>query len=150
MLPQTIHMNVPPRVVAVSATYRRPAEMRRLAASLGALTQPLHAWIVIDNAGDLNLTEIFDLCHIPVIPITPDRNLGCGGALRAGEELALQRFAEQLTHLWILDDDAVVQPDSLTTLPQAMPSEGAEAPVPATTAPAGHISWSPGFLERKL
>ncbi len=140
----------PPHVVAISATYRRPLELRRLAASLGALSESLSAWIIVDNAGDLDLAEISALCRVPVVTITPPRNLGCGGALAAGEKLALTRFGSELTHVWNLDDDAVVEPDSLRTLLEAMSSEQANVAVPAVLDSRGELTWMPGLLDTAL
>lgn len=132
-----------PCVVAVTATHRRPREVARLLASLAKSTLPLRAVIVTDNAGDFSADAEIETHHL-----TPGRNLGCGGGLALAEKEALARFGDALTHVWVLDDDAVVEPDTLATLLDAMTRGGADAAHPLAVDGRGMLGWFPGLLDR--
>jgi GT2 family glycosyltransferase len=133
-----------PFVVGVTATYRRPHELARLLASLGA---PLRAMVVVDNAGDPATRVVSEASPVPALYLPMEKNLGCGGGLRAGEEAALARFPA-LTHLWILDDDCEVQPETLSLLLAAMARAGADVAHPLTESAEGRLAWFPGLLDR--
>jgi GT2 family glycosyltransferase len=133
-----------PFVVGVTATYRRPRELARLLESLRA---PLGAIVVVDNANDPATRAVAEASSVPVVYLPMESNLGCGGGLRAGEQAALERFSA-LTHLWILDDDAVAQPETLTTLLAEMARAGADVSHPLTEDSEGRLGWFPGFLDR--
>lgn len=132
-----------PCVVAVTATYRRPREITRLLTSLAKSTLALRAVIVTDNAGDFTADAAIETHRV-----TPGRNLGCGGGLALAEKEALTRFGDALTHVWILDDDTVVEPDTLATLLDAMASGRADAAHPLTIDERGQLGWFPGLLDR--
>lgn len=133
-----------PCVVAVTATYRRPHEVARLLDSLAASRRPIRAVIVVDNAGDLSLSAKLETHRL-----TPGRNLGCGGGLAFGEKEALARYGAELTHVWILDDDAVVEPPTLDLLLAAMQESDADAAHPLVVAEDGLLGWFPGLLDRE-
>jgi GT2 family glycosyltransferase len=80
--------------------------------------------------------------HLP-----QSENLGCGGGLRQAEEYALATFASQYTHVWILDDDTVVAPDSLAALLAALEKSGAEAAAPMILNETGRIGWFSGLTD---
>src|SRR5436305_1906962 len=102
----------PAKVIALTATYRRPAELERLIRSLEKSTVPLTALIIIDNSAEDSVKRIAGSASFPHLYHPSPKNLGCGGGLHLGETLALKRFPD-LTHLWILDDDCIVEPDTL-------------------------------------
>lgn len=133
-----------PSVVGVTATYRRPQELARLLASLSA---PVRAMVVVDNANDPATRAVAEASAVPMVYLPMDANLGCGGGLRAGEQAALERFPA-MTHLWILDDDAVVQPKTLPTLLAEMARTGADLAHPLTEDGEGRLGWFPGMLDR--
>jgi len=137
-------MNLPV-IVAVTATYRRPEEMARLLRSLDKSEPPLRAIVAVDNGRDL---ESLPPTTFPVHRLAPETNLGCGGGLRLGEESALKLHPD-LTHLWILDDDTVVTPQTLGTLLSAMSATGADAAHPLVSGPNGELGWFPGLLDRE-
>ncbi len=129
------------KTVAVIATYRRPTEVARLLASLEKSTLALHGIVVVDNAAD-------PATRTAVVPhryIAAPDNLGCGGGLRLAEETALREFPE-LTHLWVLDDDVVVEPATLATLLAQMGDAAAACPQAADAG--GRLNWFPGLLNR--
>ncbi len=133
-----------PCVVAVTATYRRPREVARLLDSLAASRRPLRAAIVVDNAGDLALSTKLETRRL-----APGRNLGCGGGLALGEKEALDRYGSELTHVWILDDDAVVEPDTLDLLLAALDEGNADVAHPLVVDEHGRLGWFPGLLDRE-
>lgn len=135
-----------PEVVAVTATFRRPAELERLIRSLENSTSGLRALIIIDNSADPAVRRVAESTAFPHVYHAPGENLGCGGGLHAGENLALARFPE-CTHLWILDDDCAVEPGTLATLLAAVEAEQADAAHPLTQDSEGFLSWFPGLLD---
>ncbi len=129
------------KTVAVIATYRRPTEVARLLASLGKSTLPLHGIVIVDNAADPATRAACELHRY----VAAAENLGCGGGLCLAEETALREFPT-LTHLWVLDDDVVVEPTTLATLHSQMGDAAAACPQAADTE--GRLNWFPGLLDR--
>ena len=129
------------RVVAVIATYRRPLELRRLLDSLSRSDVALHGVVVADNADDAATREI--VAGGGGEYIAAPGNLGCGGGLALAEKTALAVFPE-LTHVWVLDDDVVVQRDTLGHLLGA----GAGSACPQAADARGALNWFPGLLDR--
>jgi dTDP-4-dehydrorhamnose reductase len=136
------------RVIAVTATYRRPAEVARLLTALRNSTVPLHGVVVVDNAGDAATRESVQTSQLPARWIDAGENLGCGGGLRRGEQAALAEFPD-LTHVWILDDDTVPEPATLETLLAAMETTGANTACPQAHDAEGSLNWFPGLLDRR-
>ena len=138
-------------VIALVATYQRAAELQRLLRSLEASTHPLRAAIIVDNAADEKTRAVVEATgagRLQTVYVSTGSNLGCGGGLEAAERLAFEKFGRDLTHLWILDDDAVVAPETLSALLEALAAESADLAHPLVTNPAGHIGWYPGLLDR--
>ena len=128
-------------VVAVIATYRRPLELRRLLDSLAESEVALHGIVVADNADDAATREIVESGAGEYV--AAPGNLGCGGGLALAEKTALSVFPE-LTHVWVLDDDVVVQRDTLGFLLSA----GAGSACPQAADARGALNWFPGLLDR--
>lgn len=139
----------PPAVVALIATFRRPLEIARLLASLEKIPHGLHAAVLVDNAADPATHAAAAGRGFPVEYLAPGENLGCGGGLALAGQRALERFGAALTHVWILDDDAVVTPECLEILLTAMAREEADAAHPLTVAEDGALGWFPGLLDRE-
>jgi GT2 family glycosyltransferase len=133
------------RVVAVVATYRRSAEIARLLASLKASAIPLHGIVITDNADDFPTGDTIEHTTLRHHLVRPGKNLGCGGGLRLAEEAALREFPE-LTHVWVLDDDVVLEPGTLGTLLAAMDSEQAGSACPMPHDAEGRLGWYPGLV----
>ena len=136
-----------PFVVAVTATFRRPAEIAALLASLATIPRYLGGVVLVDNSGDPATEAAAEKSPLSVEYFYPGGNLGCGGGLNAGEKRALERFGDRLTHVWILDDDCVVGPESLEILLQEIERAGAEAAHPMSVDAQGLLSWAPGLLD---
>jgi GT2 family glycosyltransferase len=134
-------------VIAVIATFQRPAELARLVESLVTIPAHLDGAIVVDNAAARATPTISHAVKFPIHRLSPGENLGCGGGLRLAEKRALEQFPSA-THLWILDDDTVVEPTTLELLLRAMENENADAAHPLVVDKDGFLSWFPGLLDR--
>ncbi len=133
-------------VVAVIASFRRPVELRRLLASLGGIRAPLEAVVVTDNGNDEESREVVASLGEKAARLVPPVNLGCGGGLRLAIDHAIEEYGDRLTHVWILDDDAVVEPETLARLLAAGEAAGADVIYPMVVDGAGRIGWFPGLL----
>lgn len=138
-----------PAVVAVVATYQRPVEVSALLESLARVGPALAGVVVTDNAGDEATRAALEAGSLRTHRVVPEQNLGCGGGLARAEAKALELFAPAITHVWILDDDAVVEPDSLEKLLAALQSSGAGSACSAIIDVEGRIGWFPGLLDRE-
>ncbi len=138
-------------VVAVVATHHRSQELARLLRSLEKSAHPLGGIVVVDNGAEAAVRQLVETCTISSRYVSSPQNLGCGGGLALGEKRALDSFRDKLTHLWMIDDDAVVEPDALALLLEAMSREKADLACPMVADSRGRIVLSPGVLdERKL
>lgn len=133
-------------VVAIVATHRRPVELARLLGSLENAGPALGGVVVVDNAGDAE--TVVENARCGARWLAPGTNLGCGGGLALAEKSALELFGDKLTHLWILDDDAVVHADTLDVLLDEMEHEHADVACPMIANEHGRVGWFPGLLDR--
>lgn len=132
------------RVLAVVATYRRPALLRRLLLTLGRQGPELAGVIVVDNGRDPATAGAVAGVGLPVSILAPAENLGTAGGLAAGIELALADAA--VSHVWIMDDDAEAAPGAMTALLRGMEAVRAVAASPLVTDRENRITWFPGPL----
>lgn len=133
-----------PRVIAITASYRRPDQLVNLLASLAKQGSDLAHVLVVDNAGDPRVELAATSAPLATTVITPGKNLGCGGGVACGLQAALLDSA--VTHVWIFDDDAAATPGALGELLSALKTADADAAVPLVTDAAGRIGWFPGPL----
>lgn len=135
-----------PFVAACIVTYRRDAELARLLAGLADCGPALGAVIVVDNAaadrGSVSAAAVPG-AQFQFIALGSE-NSGPGAGWRRGMEEALVRFADRLTHFWLLDDDVVASRETLDRLLSGLATARAEVAVPLITDRAGRI-W--GFPE---
>lgn len=136
------------RAAALIATYRRPREITRLLEALAQTAHGLELVVVVDNAGCAETRVAVELARCRAHYVAAGENLGCGGGLRRAGEEALRIAGDRLTHLWILDDDAVPGPHTLDGLLDAMERENADAACPLVIGPDGFVGWTPGFADR--
>ena len=133
-----------PRVVAITTSYRRPAQLAQLFDSLATEAPSLAGALVVDNANDPAVEAVAGRATVPVRVLAPGRNLGCGGGVAFGLRDALRDPA--VTHAWIFDDDAAATPGALAALLAALDLAQADAAMPLVTNATGHIGWYPGPL----
>jgi GT2 family glycosyltransferase len=131
-------------VVAVTATCRRPRELARLLASLAGVEEI----VVCDNSACPEVREVVAAAPLRAHYLAPGENLGCGGGLRLAEQQAWKVSDGRLTHLLVLDDDAVLSPDTVPGLATALEQEQASAAYPLVLAPDGRTGWLPGLENR--
>lgn len=136
-----------PFIVAIVATFRRPSELQRLLDSLAAHAPEIRAVVVVDNGSSPEVQEIVARWPGQGTYLDPGKNLGCGGGLRLAGETAWSRYEAQMSHLAVLDDDAVVTEGAIARLLQGMDAAGAEAGCAMIVDAKGVVSWVPG-LER--
>ena len=136
-------------VVAVTATCRRPLEFARLLESLKNCGLNLGGMVATDNGNDLATRRAFEMSGLRGLCLPQEENTGCGGGLQIAEKAALDHFKNELTHFWILDDDAVVLPGALDALLDAMRRENADAACPMVLNETGGIGNFPGLLDRE-
>jgi GT2 family glycosyltransferase len=134
-------------VAALIATYRRPHELQRLLQSL-VQVEGLRTVIVVDNEGSAAVQALVEKGYPGAQYINPGTNLGCGGGLKLAEQRALRLTEAQLTHVLILDDDALLPPETLTVLAEAMERAQADLAYPLVTDERGHVGWLPGLIHR--
>jgi len=135
------------RVAALVATYRRPREIERLLTALAQTPLGLELVVIVDNAGCSATRVAAEVARCRTHYIAPGKNLGCGGGLRCAAEEALRIAGDRLTHLWVLDDDAVPNPDTLDALVTALERENADAACPLVVGPDDWVGWTPGFAD---
>jgi len=133
-------------VTALIATYRRPRELARLLDSLAAVETGLARVVVVDNEGSDDVKAVVEAARCTAHYVNPGENLGCGGGLRLAGQRAQELAGEGGTHFVILDDDAVVAPDTLTVLAAAMDSARAVLAYPLVVDTRGRVGWLPGVI----
>ena len=134
-------------VAAIIATYRRPRELARLLDSLAQIRSLLAAVVVVDNGASAEVCALVEAARCPAHYLDPGKNLGCGGGLRLAGPRALELAGENCTHLLVLDDDAVVGPDTLAILAAAMEHEHATLACPLVVNGHDLVYWLPGFAD---
>lgn len=131
-------------VHAVVATFQRPRELARLLASLVGVERA----VVCDNDDNRVVQEIVKAAGQEYL--APGRNLGCGGGLRMAEEHAWKISGGEFSHLLVLDDDALLEPETLPRLLAALERHGADAACPLATGEERRTAWLPGLKDPLL
>ncbi len=108
---------VKPSVAAVVVTHARPAELRVVVAALISQSRRPDAIVVFDNNSQLPAAEILADFAGQVSIVRSPKNLGGAGGFAAGLQEALALEADWI---WLMDDDAVPEPDSLRELLAAL------------------------------
>ena len=138
-----------PFVVAVVATYDRKPELADLLALLGE-TPGVQAVVVADNAGDPEVRELVQRAHVCAEYVATGANRGVGPGLNCAIEFARQKWAQSLSHYWILDDDVRFAPDTLTKLLTALAENHAQFVAPVITEPSGAVFAWPELRSRAV
>jgi len=131
-----------PNVRMVVATYRRPDSLERLLRSLATEGPTLGGTVVVNNSGDGDTARVAaEASPVPARVISPGANLGTGGGLAAGLAGAFED--PEVTHAWIMDDDACATPGALSALLAAGAAARAGAVSPLLSDEGGIVRWFP-------
>ena len=103
----------PPRVFAIVLNWNGLEDTLRCVESLGRTSyQPLTV-LVVDNGSRVSPRERLTAAGAAVELIENPRNLGYAGGNNVGIRIALERGAD---FVWILNNDALVEPETLSRL----------------------------------
>ncbi len=104
-----------PKVVALIATRFRSDLLARLLESLHLQTVRPIAAVICDNGPDPATVDAAKKSPLHCELVSPGKNLGFGGGLAAAGQLAFGKFPD-LSHLLVVDDDAILAPKDLESL----------------------------------
>jgi len=131
-----------PKVVALVATRFRADLLSRLLDSLQRQTLRPIAVMVTDNGPDPATLAAPHPSSLPVEFLSPKKNLGFGGGLALAGERALSKYPE-LTHLLVVDDDAILSPSDLETMLGSAARHQAGTVAPFLIDPSGELQEVP-------
>ncbi len=131
-----------PSIVALVATRHRAPLLTRLLHSLAS--QSLHpiAAVICDNGPDPATADAVKNSPLPSHYLSSGKNLGFGGGLALAGQHALEKFPS-LTHLLIVDDDAILSPSDLATLLSSMKKHSAGSIAPFLVDSEGKLQEAP-------
>lgn len=135
-----------PSIVAVIVTWNKRAEVLRCIESVLAVTYPLQAIVVVDNAStDDTAAAIREKFGQKVHLVVNTSNKGGSGGFYDGIAAALPYQAE---YLWLLDNDITVAPDALSQLLRVAQQEPDAGIVGSKVyfAQAPQVIWSMGGM----
>ena len=131
-----------PRVIALVATRFRADLLRRLLHSLASQTIRPLAGVICDNGPDPATTEATGQSALPCEVLSPGQNLGFGGGLAAAGRHAFVKFPD-LTHLLVVDDDAILASGDLEKLLTSARQHSAGSVAPFLVDAAGKLQEVP-------
>ena len=131
-----------PKVVALVATRFRADLLSRLLDSLQRQTLRPIAVMVTDNGPDPATLAAPHPSSLPVEFLSPKKNLGFGGGLALAGERALSKYPE-LTHLLVVDDDAILSHRDLETMLGSAERHHAGTVAPFLIDPSGELQEVP-------
>ena len=101
-------------VAVVVVTYNRADLLPRLLEGLERLDHPADAVIVIDNASTDHTADVLEASRLTGLQVIRNpANVGGAGGFHAGVKAA---YDQGFDRIWMMDDDVVPAPDSLTVL----------------------------------
>jgi glycosyltransferase involved in cell wall biosynthesis len=133
------------RVVSITVTRRRAPVLRRLLESLARCGPPLAEAIVIGDGVDAETEAAVRRVDLVCRYFPVSEETGQGGGVAAGIRAALENPAT--THCLLLDDDAVVPPESVAILVEEMGRHAAGCAVPLIENEDGRVGWFPGVTD---
>lgn len=110
-----------PTVTAVIVNWNRKRDVLALLESLSHLTKENISIVVVDNASTDGSVDALTSSGYPIIIVKNQMNLGGTGGFNTGIRYTLEHLQQEF--IWLLDNDAIVSPDSLTHLIAAMDEE---------------------------
>lgn len=108
-------------VTAVIVNWNRKNDVTALLDSLARLEWHHPQLVVVDNASSDDSVVVISAHPLETILIENPVNLGGTGGFNTGIRYALENLQQEF--IWLLDNDAIVSPDSLTHLIAAMDEE---------------------------
>jgi len=131
-----------PSIVALVATRHRAPLLTRLLNSLASQSLRPTAAVICDNGPDPATAEAVKNSPLPSHYLSSGKNLGFGGGLALAGQHALEKFPS-LTHLLIVDDDAILSPSDLTALLSSMKKHSAGSIAPFLVDSEGKLQEAP-------
>ena len=129
-------------MVALVATRHRAPLLTRLLDSLARQSLRPTAAVICDNGPDPATTDAVKNSPLPAHYLSPGKNLGFGGGLARAGQHALEKFPS-LTHLLMVDDDAILSPSDLATLNSSMKKHSAGSIAPFLVDSEGKLQEAP-------
>lgn len=117
------------KIVALVATRFRSDLLLRLLESLQRQVVRPFAVVVTDNGPDPATLALAGKSSLPLEILSPKTNLGFGGGLALAGQRALEKFPD-LTHLLVMDDDAILSPHDVEAMLLSMESHQAGTVAP--------------------
>lgn len=109
-----------PKIAALVVSYNRPDELRMVIDALFRQSQLPDSVIVVDNCGIVSVRSCLQDWGDRVTVIRTPENLGGAGGFGYGLNHVLQCNPD-MDWIWLMDDDAVPEPDALLHLIRALP-----------------------------
>ena len=131
-----------PSIVALVATRHRAPLLTRLLNSLASQSLRPTAAVICDNGPDPATADAVKNSPLPSHYFSSKKNLGFGGGLALAGQHALEKFPS-LTHLLIVDDDAILSPSDLATLLSLMKTHSAGSVAPFLVDSDGKLQEAP-------
>ena len=131
-----------PSIVALVATRHRAPLLTRLLNSLDSQSLRPIAAVICDNGPDPATADAVKNSPLPSHYLSSGKNLGFGGGLALAGQDALEKFPS-LTHLLVVDDDAILSPSDLATLLSSMKKQSAGSIAPFLVDSEGKLQEAP-------
>ena len=131
-----------PSIVALVATRHRAPLLTRLLNSLASQSLCPTAAVICDNGPDPATADAVKNSPLPSHYLSLGKNLGFGGGLALAGQHAIEKFPS-LTHLLIVDDDAILSASDLATLLSSMKKQSAGSIAPFLVDSEGKLQEAP-------
>jgi GT2 family glycosyltransferase len=134
-----------PSSAAIVVTFNRRELLLQCLSALAGQSSPLTAIVVVDNAstdGTQAAVEAYRArCPCNIVYVKLEHNTGGAGGFAHGVSRAMELDCDWL---WLMDDDAIPQPDALASLYRASPTpENAYA---SAACRGNELSWAVNFV----
>jgi len=131
-----------PSIVAIVATRHRAPLLTRLLNSLASQSLRPTAAVICDNGPDPATADAVKNSPLSSHYLSSGKNLGFGGGLALAGQNALEKFPS-MTHLLVVDDDAILSPSDLATLLSSMKKHSAGSIAPFLVDSEGKLQEAP-------
>ena len=128
--------------MALVATRHRAPLLTRLLSSLASQSLRPTSAVICDNGPDPATADAVKNSPLPSHYLSSGKNLGFGGGLALAGQHAIEKFPS-MTHLLIVDDDAILSPSDLATLLSSMKKHSAGSVAPFLVDSEGKLQEAP-------